>query len=162
MNANAFRHFFEYHFAENRKIWDRHVMSLSQEHFTQPVDYSHGAVRNQLVHMMSADNYWFSGLRGVAFTEDFNPSDFDERQGLRAQWDQVEQTMQSYLAALQDENLFEHPFQEGPDAALEVWQILLHVVNHGTDHRAQVLRLLNDFGEDTGPQDYVFYVFDNG
>ena len=23
MNANAFRHFYDYHFAENRKIWDR-------------------------------------------------------------------------------------------------------------------------------------------
>jgi uncharacterized damage-inducible protein DinB len=37
MNADAFRHFYDYHFAENRKIWDM-IMSLSQEQFTQPVD----------------------------------------------------------------------------------------------------------------------------
>ena len=36
MNANAFRHFYEYHFAENRKIWDRYITPLSQEQFTQP------------------------------------------------------------------------------------------------------------------------------
>ena len=37
MNANAFRHFYDYHFAENRKIWDRYVTLLSHERFTQPV-----------------------------------------------------------------------------------------------------------------------------
>ena len=25
MNANAFRHFYEYHFAKNRKIWDSYI-----------------------------------------------------------------------------------------------------------------------------------------
>ena len=39
MNANAFRHFYDYHFAENRKIWDRYVTPLSYEKFTQHVDY---------------------------------------------------------------------------------------------------------------------------
>lgn len=29
MNANAFRHFYDYHFTENRKIWDSYVMTLS-------------------------------------------------------------------------------------------------------------------------------------
>lgn len=31
MNADAFRHFYEYHFAQNRKIWDAYVTSLPQE-----------------------------------------------------------------------------------------------------------------------------------
>jgi hypothetical protein len=25
MNADAFRHFYDYHFAENHKLWDRYV-----------------------------------------------------------------------------------------------------------------------------------------
>ena len=36
MNADAFRHFYDYHFAENRATWDKYVMALSQEQFTQP------------------------------------------------------------------------------------------------------------------------------
>ena len=28
MNAHAFRHFYDYHFTENRKIWDRYVPQL--------------------------------------------------------------------------------------------------------------------------------------
>jgi uncharacterized damage-inducible protein DinB len=40
---------------------------------------------------------------------------------------------------------------------LTIWQTLLHLVNHGTDHRAQVLRALHDFGAETFDQDLVFY-----
>ena len=36
MNADAFRHFYDYHFAENRRIWDKYVTQLSHEQFTQP------------------------------------------------------------------------------------------------------------------------------
>jgi uncharacterized damage-inducible protein DinB len=49
----------------------------------------------------------------------------------------------------------------GEDKDLILWQVLLHVVNHGTDHRAQLLRLLNDLGVETTSQDYVFYMYDN-
>jgi uncharacterized damage-inducible protein DinB len=69
MNANAFRHFYEYHFTENRKIWDSYVTQLSHEQFTKDIDY--------------------------------------------------------------------------------------------TDHRAQLLRLLNDLGVETTSQDYIFFVYDN-
>ena len=48
---------------------------------------------------------------------------------------------------------------EGEDKDLILWQVLLHVVNHGTDHRAQLLRWLNDLGVNTEYQDYIFYVY---
>jgi uncharacterized damage-inducible protein DinB len=131
MNANAFRHFYDYHFTENRKIWDRYVTPLSHEQFTQTVDYSHGSVRDQIVHLMSVDDAWFSELRGVEPSEQFPLANFDDRESIRAHWDSVEQSMRDYLA------------------------------NHGTDHRAQLLRLLNDLGVKTTSQDYIFYVYDH-
>ena len=161
MNANAFRHFYDYHFAENRKIWDSYVTPLSYEQFRQDVDYSHGSVRNQIVHIMSTDDAWFSGLRGVEFPEPFNPADFDDRNSIRAYWDNVEQNMRDYLAKLRDDMLFEKPFAEREDKDLILWQVPLHVVNHGTDDRAQLLRLLNDLGVKTEYQDYIFYVYDH-
>jgi uncharacterized damage-inducible protein DinB len=60
---------------------------------------------------------------------------------------------------LRDDMLFEKPFAEGEDKDLILWQVLLHVVTHGTDHRAQLLRLLNDLGVKTEYQDYIFYVY---
>jgi uncharacterized damage-inducible protein DinB len=160
MNADAFRHLYEYHFSENRKLWETHVVPLSQEQFTRHTDYSVGSVRNQTVHLMSCDDYWFSGLRGLEMPEPLNPAEFDDRNLLRSHWDTLEQTMRDYLANLRDEMLFERPLS-GEDNVLMLWQVLLHVANHGTDHRAQILRLLNDLGLNTGPQDYIFYIFDH-
>ncbi len=161
MNANAFRHFYDYHFTENRKIWDSYVTPLSQEQFTQAVNYSRGSVRDQIVHLMGVDDAWFSGLRGVAIPELLNPANLNDRKIIRARWDKVEQNMRDYLARLRDDMLFEKPFAEGEDKDLILWQVLLHVVNHGTDHRAQILRLLNDLGVKTTSQDYIFYVYDH-
>ncbi len=136
MNANAFRHFYNYHFTENRKIWDICIAPLSYEQFTQDVNYSHGSVRDQTVHLMSVDDTWFSGLRGVENPKPFNPATFDDRKIIRAHWDSVEQNMRDYLEKLRDEMLFEKPFADGEDKDLVLWQVLLHVANHGTSPAA--------------------------
>jgi uncharacterized damage-inducible protein DinB len=160
MNADAFRHFYGYHFSENRITWDRYILPLTQEQFTQPFPYSIGSVRDQIVHLMSVDDIWFSGLRGLEIPDWLNPAEFEDRGVIRAHWDKLEQTMREYLANLSDEMLFDKPL-EGEDENLIVWQVLLHVVNHGTDHRAQILRLLHDLGVKTVSQDYIFYVYDH-
>jgi uncharacterized damage-inducible protein DinB len=90
------------------------------------------------------------------------PTDIDDRQILRARWDSIEKSMHDYLAELRDDMLFEKPIKEpDEDKDLIVWQVLLHVANHGTDHRAQILRLLNDLGLKTESQDYIFYVYEH-
>jgi len=162
MNADAFRHFYDYHFAENRKIWETCITSLSLEQFTQDASYSHGSVKEQIVHLMSVDEVWFCELRGVEPSDSFPPADFDDRESIRAHWDKVEQAMRTYLAELQDDRLFDKPIKEPEeDQNLMVWQVLLHVANHGIDHRAQLLRLLNDLGVKTESQDYIFYAYDH-
>lgn len=162
MDANAFRHFYNYHFTENRKIWDSYVTQLSPEQFTQSMGYSHGSVREQIIHLMSVDEIWFSELRGVDPAEPLPPPRGDDRHILRNHWDNIEQMMRAYLAELQDAMLFTKPIKDPEeDQNLIVWQVLLHVVNHGTDHRAQLLRTLNDLGVKTVSQDYIFYVYEN-
>lgn len=162
MNAVAFRHFYDYHFAENRTIWDRYVMSLSADQFTQPANYSHGSVRDQVVHLMNVDEVWFSELRGVEPSDPPPSTSVDDRADIRAHWDSIEHKMRAYLAELRDDMLFTTPIEEpDEDKDLIVWQVLIHVVNHGTDHRAQLLRLLNDLGVKTTSQDYIFYVYEH-
>ena len=162
MNAQAFRHFYDYHFSENRKLWDRYVSQLSDEQFSQQATYSHGSVRDQLVHLMSVDEVWFSELRGVEPSELSSAANLDDRDIIRTHWDKVEQHMREYLAALRDEVLFDTPIEEpDEDRDLIVWQVLLHVVNHGTDHRAQLLRSLNNLGVETTWQDYIFYAYEH-
>ena len=162
MDAEAIRHFYGYHITENRALWERYVTRLTAEQFTQPLAYAHGSVRDQLLHLMDVDDVWFSELQGVEPLEPAPPAQGDDRQPLRARWDTIEQRMRAYLAALQNEALHTQPIQEPEeDRPLRVWQVLLHVVNHGTDHRAQLLRSLHDLGLETRSQDYIFYVYDH-
>jgi len=161
MNANAFRHFYNYHFSENRKVWS-HVTSLSYEQFTRAVDYSHGSVRDQILHLIDAEQMWFSELRDAQPLESLPATNSDDRDVIRAYWDNVEQKIRAYLAELQDDMLFSKPIKEpDDDKDLIVWQVLLHVANHATDHRAQLLRVLHDLGVETTYQDYIFYVYGN-
>jgi uncharacterized damage-inducible protein DinB len=160
MNADAFRHLYDYHFAENRKIWDSCISGLSQEQFVQKTGYSHESVRDQVVHLMNVDYSWFCELRGVEIPEMLGPAGYSDRKALRAEWERMELIERAYLAGLQDEMLEQKPL-EGEDKELIVWQVLLHVVNHGTDHRAQLLRMLHDLGVKTESQDYIFYVYEH-
>lgn len=161
MNVDAFRQLYDYHFAENRRLWDDHILPLTQEQFTALTTYSLGSVRNQIVHLMEVDQAWFSGLRGIAQPDFLTPEDCADRGVIRAYGDEVERNVRAYLASLKDDMLFQKPFAEGEDKDLILWQVLIHVVNHGTDHRAQLLRLLYDLGYKTGPQDFIFYVYDH-
>lgn len=38
-----------------------------------------------------------------------------------------------------------------------VWQILLHVVNHGTQHRSEVAHFLTEAGQSPGDIDLILY-----
>ena len=160
MFADAVRHLLDYHVAENRSAWDTYVAPLSDEDFTREAAYSHGSVHNQVVHLMNVDEAWFSDLGAVALARGPDPDTLD-RAGIRARWDEIERQQRAWLAGLTDEALGQKPIAEGEDKDLLLWQILLHVANHGTDHRAQLLRLLNDLGVKTTSQDYIFYVYDH-
>ncbi len=162
MNANAFRHFYNYHFAENRKVWE-HIASVTFEQFNQPIEYSRGSIREQVVHLLDVEDVWFSELRGAQPADPLPESvSADDRETIRAHWNVVEENIRAYLADLQDEHLFSKPITDPEeDKDLIVWQVLQHVVNHATDHRAQLLRALHDLGVDTKSQDYIFYAYEN-
>lgn len=163
MNADAFRHLYAYHFSSNRHIWDQSIMGLTEEQFLQENAYSLGSIRNHLIHIINVDEAWFSDIRRVPLqiAEWPKHKDMMDRQAIRAYGDAVEQDMRAYLDTLEDAMLFEKPIDSGEDKDLFLWQILLQVANHGTDHRAQILRLLHDLGVKTDAQDYIFYAYDH-
>ena len=155
MNADNFRALFDYHFRLNRVIWSYSIVPLTEEQFLQPSDYSIGSVHNQLVHMLNVDNAWFSDLRGETLVEDLERDSQHSREEIRALWDELEGKIREYLATLTDDMLDQVLLEADP---YPLWQVLLHVVNHGTDHRAQLLAQLHQVGGKTLPQDYVFYL----
>jgi uncharacterized damage-inducible protein DinB len=49
--------------------------------------------------------------------------------------------------------------QGGPPHFMQLWQILIHVVNHGTHHRSELSRMLEDSGHPIAQQDLDFASF---
>lgn len=161
MDADMFRSLYDYHFALNHKLWDECIVPLTDEQFTRKVEYSIGSARNHVVHMLNIDDRWFSGLRGEPVPGFLNPVHFFKRDVIREKWDGIEARMQDYLKDLRDSDLKTQPFMASDKDPTALWQILLHVANHGTDHRAQLLRILSELGVKTFPQDYIIYAWEH-
>src|SRR5690606_41358039 len=104
---------------------------------TQPVADTRDSLPDLLWLLPLVDDAWSIPLRGLDFDDMPDPDDLTDRESLRAYAETVERNIRDYLATLQDEELFEKPYPPGEDEDLILWQVLFHVVNHATDHRAQ-------------------------
>ena len=76
------------------------------------------------------------------------------RESVREIFNQSASEVKAYVESLSEEDLQHTP----NNMPFNVWKTLLHLTNHGTDHRAQVLRSLDDFGAPTFDQDLFFYL----
>jgi uncharacterized damage-inducible protein DinB len=150
---------FEYHFTLNRRIWDVSISALTDAQFVQEIPYSIGSIRNHCVHLMSVDQRWFCGLMREPVPNFLNPVHYPSREKIRAYWDDVETFMRGALDTLTDDDIAQpYPSEDSEKPNLFSTGIVLsHVLNHGTDHRAQMLSALATFGAPTFPQDYFFF-----
>ncbi len=162
MMLTAVRALIDYHYAAYERIWNV-VMGLSAEQFLQAHDYSLGSARNQLVHVMNVDERWLSRLQNQQPVPVLEYSNFPDAQSTRQKWDTVRGSVQDYALGLSREQLEESvdlvfPGRGGRHRNTR-WQILLHVVNHGTDHRAQILALLHELGAPSFEQDLILHLW---
>ncbi len=64
--------------------------------------------------------------------------------------------MAAYLAELTDDDLAA-PFALGTRGALPLWELLVHLITHGTQHRSEAAILLTDAGHSPGDLDYFYF-----
>jgi uncharacterized damage-inducible protein DinB len=154
--SEIFRALLDYHYALYRRVWDS-IGHLTEAQFVADTDYGHGSIRNQIVHVATVDLRWIRGLQGQpgARQLSLDPLDYGTRQAARELWDRTEREVTDYVAALDDRDLAQRP----PGMGGPAWQVLAHVVNHGTDHRAQILRLLDRYGAPTFDQDLILHLW---
>jgi uncharacterized damage-inducible protein DinB len=148
----------DYSYWAHRRVWDC-VMQLSDTHFKQPLDYSVGAICSQIVHTMWAEEVWLSRIQGAALPT-YTADDFADRTTIRAYWDALEARLRSTVINMDDAALLQpihYQNSRGDQFEQTVLQILLHLVNHGTDHRAQTLAMLHILGAETVAQDLIYY-----
>ena len=113
-----------------------------------------------LAHVFAADRVWMDRVQGrprTVFIEDRDRN----LSVLREEWPPLHAGWRQWLGALEehklDERISYQDMQGNPYQSLP-WEIILHVVNHGTHHRGQVSGFLRALGHVPPPLDLIrFY-----
>lgn len=152
---------FNYNYWAHREVWAC-VVELTEEQFQQEFDYAWKSVHGQIVHVMGAEEVWLTRLRdGVSPSALPTPEAYPTRNGIRAHWDTIETQVRRYLAQV-DDNLLnaevEYRNTKGDLYTINRGRTLMHLVNHGTDHRAQILYMIHQMGGRTIEQDYLHLI----
>ncbi len=155
MSIEMIKTFINYHIEMTRRVWDS-INQITDEQFLADDAYSRGSIRNLMVHLASTDRRWLAGLKNLEDVGHLKEDDYVTRAAAREIFESVAKDLAEFVSSLSDDDL---------NASTEKveqprWQILLHLVNHGTDHRATVLQSLNELGAKTFPQDFVMWLWE--
>jgi uncharacterized damage-inducible protein DinB len=150
---------YEYHYWANERIM-RAAEKVNDVQFLATTD-TRWSLRKTLVHAMSAEWIWLSRWRGVSPKAGLNENDFPTLESIRARWRTGEQDMRAFLAALSDDELqrvVQYMNTRGQPFEFPLWQLMAHIVNHGTQHRSEAAALLTDWGYSPGDMDLSLFL----
>jgi uncharacterized damage-inducible protein DinB len=146
-----------YHNRANAKIFET-AAKLSQEQLMQPNAFDLDTAFQSLRHMVDVDWSWRLVAQGSGPIKDFlwervPMNNFAE---VRAAWEKDSADLLVFGESLDDtaaqkEVLINNETGE----RVPVWKILAHVVNHGTQHRAELARYFTVCGYSPGDLDLL-------
>lgn len=104
-----------------------------------------------LVHHLGASQRWRHGLSETGEAPRPEKEPLPSPAGLRAAWQAEWPALDAWLGTLDDSWL------ASTDEGVPYWQMLAHVVNHGTQHRSEAAALLTAVGRSPGDLDMIDY-----
>jgi uncharacterized damage-inducible protein DinB len=108
-----------------------------------------------MVHLTSTDRRWLAGLKNLPDIGHLKFEDYNTRTQAREMFENVVKDLAEYSTALIEADL------NSPNDKINQprWQVILHIINHGTDHRSTVLQRLHEFGAPTFDQDFIMWMW---
>ncbi len=136
-------------------------VSLPEEKQIAEVPSSFNSLSKTFLHMWDAESSWWQRLklheRIIVPSENFKGSLRDITNGLVQQNQQWLDWINS-ASDLALEHVFQYQNSKKEMFKQPVYQMLLHVFNHGTYHRGQVVNILRQLGVEKIPQtDYIVW-----
>jgi uncharacterized damage-inducible protein DinB len=151
---------FDYNYWATARIM-RAAVQLTPEQFLAPT-LSRGSVRDVLVHMVGAEWIWRQRCQfGATPTTLPAFSDFPTYTSVLERGQVEEAAMRAYVGLLSPAALnapMVYRNTSGHEYSQVLWLILMHVVNHGTQHRAEVAHVLTEYGYSPGDVDLIVYL----
>jgi uncharacterized damage-inducible protein DinB len=148
MNLNELRTLVDYHYwARDRLLQAVEPLTADQLAFT--IASSFPSVHETLVHLWGAEVIWLRRWEGDSPTELPAGDSVADLASIRRVWAEEETKLRALLERL-GENGVARPMEyrtfDGKPYVQPFWQMLVHLVNHGSYHRGQVTTMLRQLG----------------
>ena len=148
----------------------RHLLdtaaNLSHEQLHKPGVAGHGSIRDTLIHLMEAHHGWLSWWDGSLSAEEsyalrMEPAEFPDIPSLLAAWAAIERQTEAFVSGLSETDparIYSMSLPNGATWQMPLWGMMLHVANHGTQHRSEIATMLTSFGHSPGDMDLLFFL----
>ncbi len=140
------------------------VSALTLEQFTRPLGSSFSSVRDTIAHICDAESIWLARWSGGQPAGLRPPDRIADVAAARREWSELETGMRTFLVHLGPEGItrsIEYRDLRGNARSHPFWQMLQHVVNHGSYHRGQVTTMLRQLSaQPAKPMDLIAYYRD--
>jgi uncharacterized damage-inducible protein DinB len=154
------KQFAAYHIWANQKLIDV-ILSLPEEQQTREIPSSFTSLYATILHMWNAESIWWQRMklqeRIIGPIENFKGNITDSCNGLMNQSQQWEQWIRN-ASDLSIDHVFAYTNSKKEQFKQPIYQMLLHVFNHGTYHRGQLVNMLRQLGVEKIPQtDFIVW-----
>jgi uncharacterized damage-inducible protein DinB len=133
--------------------------ALTQDELTRDFGTADKSVLGTLVHVFAADRIWYSRVVGPPQDYFTRPEDYT-LDVLRGEWPRLLERWQAFAEGIGQEtveSVIRYKDLRGNEHGQPLWQILLHMVNHGTHHRGQVSGFLRAMARRPPATDLIYY-----
>lgn len=152
--------FAAYNIWANQKIMDV-IFALPEEKQKAEVPSSFKSLYSTVLHMWNAESNWWQRMklqeRIIVPSENFKGNMQDLVNGLMQQSRQWEEWV-SNASELSLDHVFQYQNSKKEQFKQPIYQMVLHVINHGTYHRGQLINILRQLGVEKLPQtDFIVW-----
>lgn len=152
------RAFFEYNEWADSHLLDA-VAALSKDELSREMGASYGSAQGNLWHIAWAQMLWHSRFTGTKAEQPKAP-DGPVLDTISRAFDATHGNLRDFVTSLSEDALtrvFSYTDTKGNARQIALWQPLLHLVNHGTHHRAETALIVTSLGKPMRELDYVFF-----
>lgn len=125
------------------------VDTLSAEQLRRPLVSSFPSILDTLTHMYSGESLWYQRWTGHPSPARPDLSGLADVPAVRAAWAPLERQIRDLVGGLGADGLMrtvEYKALTGQVVASPYWQMIAHVVNHGSYHRGQIATMCRKVG----------------